>query len=231
MPPITLSLVIMAYNEEQALPSVLDETLGFLRQNTRDFEVLVVDDGSTDATAEVVRAAATEEPRIKLLQHERNFGMGRAIRTGYAAASMDYVTQMPADGQVDPQVFGRFLPHLAEADLVLSVYDERGDGPVRWVLTHGYQLVGRLILGARSDFTGTMVFRRGLLDEVPLESDTFFVNLEFPIRCLRRGVPYAVVTFRPRARRAGHSKVANSRRIARVLREMLRMRWRELTRR
>jgi len=228
MQPITLSVVIMAFNEEDSLPIQLDRTLAYLRGAVRDFEVLVVDDGSADGTAAVARRAALREPRVRLLQHERNYGMGRAIRTGYSAARMEYVTQLPADGQVDPAVLARFLPLLQHADLVLSVYDQRGDGLVRWVLSQGYRLLGRVVLGTRADYTGTMVFRRALLDRVALESDTFFVNLEFPLRCLRMGVPHALVTFRPERRIAGRSKITTVRRIARVTAEMLRMRWREL---
>lgn len=228
-PPITLSVVIMAWNEQDCLPVQLERTLRYLRgePRVRDFEVLVVDDGSTDGTAAVVRDAASAEPRVRLLQHDRNYGMGRAIRTGYGAARMDYVTQLPADGQVDPAVLARFLPHLGHADLVLSVYDQRGDGPLRWLLSHGYRWLGRVVLGTRADYTGTMVFRRTLLDRVSLESDTFFVNLEFPIRCLRLGVPHALVVFRPEARIAGHSKVATLRKIRLVAGEMARMRLRE----
>lgn len=229
MHPITLSVVIMAYNEEDSLPVQLERTVAFLRGAVRDFEVLVVDDGSSDGTAAIVRRAAMREPRVRLLQHDRNYGMGRAIRTGYAAARLEYVTQLPADGQVDPVVLARFLPLLEHADLVLSVYDRRGDGPLRWVLSQGYRVLGRIVLGTRADYTGTMVFRRALLDRVTLESDTFFVNLEFPLRCLRMGVPHALVTFHPERRIAGRSKVTTARRIGHVAAEMLRMRWRELT--
>ena len=226
---LALSVVIMAFNEEDCLPFQLARTITFLEQNTTEFEVLVVDDGSTDGTADVVRAAASKDARVKLLSHDRNYGMGRAIRTGYGAARLDWVTQLPADGQVDPAVFARFLPHTRHADIVLSRYETRGDGPLRWLLSQGYYHVGRLLLGTRADYTGTMVFRRALLDRVRLESDTFFVNLEFPIRCLRLGVPHEVVTFRPSPRIAGRSKVASLRKIRLVLSEMIRMRWRDLT--
>ena len=227
---LTLSVVIMAYNEEDSLPLQLERTVTYLRRRTRDFEVLVVDDGSTDGTADVVRAASAAEPRVRLLAHDRNYGMGRAIRTGYGAARLDWVTQLPADGQVDPAVFDRFLPHTRHADLVLSTYETRGDGPLRWLLSNGYYLVGRVLLGERADYTGTMVFRRALLHRVVLDSDTFFVNLEFPIRCLRMGTPHALVTFRPDPRIAGQSKVTSLKKIRLVVGEMLKMRWRDLRR-
>ncbi len=226
-PRVDLSIIIMAYNEEQSLPRQLARTLAFARERCAKFEVLVVDDGSTDGTAAVVRRYAIEEPRVRLLSHDRNYGMGRAIRTGYAAARLDWVTQLPADGQVNPQVLSRFLAETPTADLILSVYDERGDGLKRRFLSAGYKALGRLVLGTRADFTGTMLFRRRLLEQTPLHSETFFVNLEFPLQCLRRGVSHAIVTFRPEPRMAGESKVTSLRKIRLVFGEMLRMRWRD----
>jgi len=221
---LSLSVVIMAFNEEACLPIQLDRTLRYLRANVRDFEILVVDDGSVDATAEIVRRTALCEPRVRLLSHSRNLGMGRAIRTGYRAATKEWVTQLPADGQVPPETLEAFIGAAKEVDLVLSVYDRRGDGLTRALLSASYRVVGRVVLGARADYTGTMLFRRALLDSAPLFSDTFFVNLEFPLQCLGRGVTHKIVTFRPAPRLAGRSKVATARRIARVAAEMVAMR-------
>jgi glycosyltransferase involved in cell wall biosynthesis len=183
-----------------------------------------VDDGSTDGTAQAVEALAANDPRLRVLRHDRNRGMGAAIRTGYGAATRAWVTQLPADGQVPPETFELFFAKLPGPDLVLSVYDKRGDGPLRSLLSFGYASMGRLLLGRRSDYTGTMVLRRSLLEGLPIISDTFLANLEVPLRLLERGASFQVVTFRPSPRLAGRSKVLGLRRIARVAREMLHLR-------
>jgi len=220
----------MAYNEEENLPHLLPLVVEYLVGHNRieDWEVLVVDDGSMDGTSRVVEEAVTREPRIRLLRHPANRGMGAAIRTGYDAARCQYVTQLPADLQVLPTVFDRFLPHVPEHDLVLSVYEDRNEVVVRRILSRGYRIVGRLLVGRRADYTGTMMFRRSLLDEITLGSDSFVANLEFPIKALNRGATHTLVTFVPEPRLSGASKVANSRRILFVFSELLKMRLRGL---
>ena len=87
---------------------------------------------------------------------------------------------------------------------------------------------GRLLVGRRADYTGTMMFRRSLLDNITIGSDSFVANLEFPVKALNRGATHTLVTFVPEPRLSGVSKVANSRRIIFVFSELLKMRMRGL---
>jgi len=222
----SLSVVIMAFNEEANLPVQVDRTVAFLEGHTADWQIVIVDDGSADRTGAIADDYASARPEhIVAVHHEVNRGMGAAIRNGYAAARCEWVTQLPADCQVDPQVFVRFLEHVPAVDLVLSVYRQRDDGWRRKVLSWGFQTFVRLLLGQRGDFTGTMLFRRTLLDQVgALHSESFFVNLEFPIRALKLGASHALVEIEAQPRLHGESKVANTRRIKTVIREALAMR-------
>ncbi|MGB0589871.1 MAG: glycosyltransferase family 2 protein [Myxococcota bacterium] len=228
-----LSIVIMAYNEEDNLPIQVERTVAFLEGHADPWQVVIVNDGSGDRTGEIADEYVASHPdNIVAVHHPENRGMGAAIRNGYDATRCDWVTQLPADCQVDPQVFTRFLPHLATADLVLSVYRQRDDGWQRKVLSWGFQTFVRLVLGSRGDFTGTMMFRRSLLTSVgELHSESFFVNLEFPIRALKLGTAYALVEIEAQPRLHGQSKVANTGRIKTVIREALAMRRRERARR
>lgn len=223
---VSLSVVVMAYNEEDSLPLLLEELVPYLESHPRlsDWEVVVVDDGSADRTADVVEEWSQRVTGVSLYRHPRNMGMGAAIRTGYSRARCDFVTQLPADLQVPPQTFDLFLPHIPESDIVLSVYENRGEGPGRRFLAAGYRAVARLLLGQRADYTGTMMFRRELVDRISITTDTFVANLEFPLAALDLGAKMHLVTFTPSPRRAGESKVANSRRILFVFRELLALR-------
>ncbi|MEZ4266691.1 MAG: glycosyltransferase family 2 protein [Myxococcota bacterium] len=225
----SLTIVIMAFDEEENLPVQVDRTVAFLREHMRDWQVVIVDDGSRDGTGAVADGYAELYPgQVDVVHHGVNKGMGVAIRNGYAAARCEWVTQLPADCQVDPRVFTRFFPHVPEVDIVLSVYRERDDGLKRAVMSKSFQLLVRLLIGQRGDYTGTMMFRRSLLERVgPLHSDSFFVNLEFPFRALRAGATHALVQIEAQPRLHGHSKVANFRRIQHVVREALAMRRRE----
>jgi glycosyltransferase involved in cell wall biosynthesis len=221
-----LSIVIMAYNEEDNLPVQVERTIEFLRANADPWQIVIVNDGSADRTGAIADEYAAAYPdQIVAVHHPKNRGMGAAIRNGYAATACEWVTQLPADCQVDPQVFTRFLPHLTSADLVLSIYRQRDDGWQRKVLSWGFQTFVRIALGSRGDFTGTMMFRRSLLRAVgELHSESFFVNLEFPIRALKLGTSHAIVEIEAQPRLHGVSKVANTGRIKTVIRETLAMR-------
>ena len=223
---LDLSVVIMAFNEEDNLPIQVRRTIAFLEQHTSGWQLIIVNDGSSDATGVIADDFAARYPdNIDAVHHETNGGMGVAIRSGYAAARRTWVTQLPADCQVDPAVFTRFFPLTTQHDIVLSVYGARDDGIIRDVLSWGFQTMIRLLLGQRGDFTGTMMFRRSLLSEVGLlHSHSFFVNLEFPIRVLELGHSYGLVTIEAQPRLHGQSKVANLRRIRTVTREALAMR-------
>src|SRR6185369_11898405 len=96
-PHPSLSIVIPVYNEEENIEPLLKEIFGSLSSDPDFLEVLLVDDGSLDRTAELVRDAATREPRIHLLQHTRNRGLGASIRTGLESASGELVLYTDAD--------------------------------------------------------------------------------------------------------------------------------------
>lgn len=220
----SLSIVIMAYNEVGSIEAQARATAAFLRRVGSDGQVVIVDDGSRDGTAAIADALAAEDGIFTVVHHRTNLGMGRAIRSGYAAASCTFVSQLPGDGQVVPDTLERFLPHLAGHDLVLSTYTRRDDGLARKVVTAGYQATARLLLGDRCAFTGTMVFRRDWLDRIRLTCGSFLVNVELPLKLMRAGVVPAHVTIEALERAHGRSKVLSARRVAIVVAEMLALR-------
>ncbi len=95
--PFSISVVIPAYNESRRLPQTLREVHTFLEQNVRDFEIIVVDDGSTDDTVNVVKKLADKLTRVKLLTNKINRGKGAVVRQGLSSASGDYRLFMDAD--------------------------------------------------------------------------------------------------------------------------------------
>ena len=95
-----LSLVVLAWNEEESVEAYLRETLAWLDTRPGSHEILLIDDGSTDRTAEITRRVAQEDPRVRLVSHAVNRGMGGGMRSGFASARGDYVTILAADGQV-----------------------------------------------------------------------------------------------------------------------------------
>lgn len=218
----SLSIVIMAFNESTTIRDQVSDSLRFLdRYMGGRGEIIVVDDGSSDETGSIADEMATADSRVRVIHHGINRGMGAAVDSGYRAAVCDFVTQLPGDAQVHPDTLARFLPLLEKHDLVLSEYERRGDGLLRAFLTWGYQTTALVLLKNRCAFTGTMVFRRDLIRNMPIRSRTFMANVEVPLRMLRSGVEPGMVTISCVARKAGRSKVVSAARILRVVREMM----------
>ena len=224
-----LSIVVLAYNEAQNVEPVLSELRAWLDQHEPGAEIVLVDDGSSDDTA-VLAERALAGCRHQVLRHGRNRGMGAAIKTGVAAASESWVTFLPADGQIEPSAVGTLRAAAARepVDVVFSLYADRDDGIDRKILSWGMRSLVRAIHGVRLESDGPYLFRRALFAPAQLPSDSFFLNLEFPIRMLAADRPTATVTIRCRPRLAGVSKSAKAKVVLRVARELINFRVRRL---
>lgn len=222
-----LSVVVFAFDEEANIAPVLRELTSWLSQHEPSAEVVFVDDGSSDDTfAEAAKALAGS--RHQLLRHERNRGIGAALKTGVRSAKGAWVTFLPADGQIAPDAIATLRRAAARdrADVVFSVYDRRDDGIHRKILSAGVRALILVVHGVRMQSDGPYLFRRALFDPDMLRPDTFFLNFEFPIRMLGANVPASVVTIECRPRRSGQSKSTDLRRIYGVAQDLLELRLR-----
>src|SRR5689334_13221175 len=143
-----LSIIVFAYNEAQNVEPVLAELRAWLDANEPGAEIVLVDDGSSDETSAAAARALAGCPH-RLLRHERNRGIGAAIKTGVAGASRDWITFMPADGQIEPGAIGtlRAAARAHDADVVFSLYADRNDGLDRTVLSWGMRALVQVIHG------------------------------------------------------------------------------------
>jgi glycosyltransferase involved in cell wall biosynthesis len=202
------------------------ETLAWLDQRPGQHEVLVIDDGSTDSTGDRVRAI--QDPRVHLIVHKQNRGMGAGMRSGILAATGDYFTILAADGQVPASALDTMLPELEDADLVLSVYSQRTEGMRRAIMSFGLRALMRLLLGVGFRLEGIYLFPvKVAVEDIGVErirSHTFFFSFELIARALALGLRPATVTIEMRKREHGESKVDNVKQIKRVARELWRFR-------
>lgn len=210
----TLTLILFAFNESENVRPVIAELCKWLDAHEPDAEIVFVDDGSRDDTAEVAKSALAGR-RAVVKRHETNRGIGAALKTGVAAATAPWVTFMPADGQIEPDAIGvlREAARDGQAEVVFSVYDDRNDGFDRKVLSFGIRGLIRLVHGVRMRSDGPYLFKRALFVPEVLKPDTFFLNFEFPIRMLVQGIATRTVTVRCRPRIAGFSKSTGLKRI------------------
>ena len=233
--PPALTVAVLAYDEEANIEPVLEELVGYLRACSIDAEILVLDDGSRDNTAAVARMALERlEHRGQVVTHATNLGMGAGLKTAARAARSEWLTFLPADGQIPPPAIGQLLQARDQkppADVVLSVYADRDDGRARRALSWGVRALIRVVhgVGMRSD--GPYLVRRTLMDADQLVPDSFFLNFELPIRVGHTDLCVRTATIPCRARLTGQSKTANRSVAVRVARDLVSMRRRRLAER
>lgn len=221
-----LSLVLPAFNEEAGIRQAVAEADEALARLIDEYEILVVDDGSSDATASVVAEEAARRPHVRLLRHERNRGYGAALRTGFEAARFDLVAFTDADCQFHLDDLGRLLPLTDRVPVAVGYRQDRQDPWRRRFLSGGFNLLARTLLGTRvrDCDCALKAFRRDALARLLPETDGFFVNAEMLARARQSGFEVAEAGVRHRPRLRGVSKVALSH-VPRVLATLVPFWW------
>jgi dolichol-phosphate mannosyltransferase len=221
-----ISLVIPAFDEAAVIHQAVREAEAALAGLFVDYEILVVDDGSSDETAAVVQAALQVHPHTRLLRHPVNRGYGAALRTGFEAARFRLVAFTDADCQFDLTDLGPMARLAEEVPLVVGIRTDRQDPWQRRFFSWGYNKLARLFLGTRvRDVDCALkVFQRAALAELLPESRGFFVNTEMMTRARQLGLAVAEMPVAHRPRASGESKVS-LREIPRTAAKLLRFWW------
>src|SRR5271165_15039 len=126
-----VSFVLPAYNEEENIVRAIESTVAVASRHCSDFEVIVVDDGSTDRTAELVGSAASRHPQVRLVTHRTNKGYGQALRSGFSDATKDFVFYTDSDNQFDMDELPLLLAWADRADVVAGYRRVRQDPAMR----------------------------------------------------------------------------------------------------
>ena len=216
-----VTVVVMAYDEAASLEAVVREIVGALERSGRPFEVLVVDDGSSDGTGLVAERLAATVDGVRVVHHETNRGLGGVYRTGFQSARRELITFFPADGQFPAEIVERFAPLMDGHDLVLGYLPGGRRGIVGALLSGCERALYRVLFGPLPRFQGILMVRKALLDRIELRSQGrgWAVVMELIIRIVRGGgrVRSEPTPIRPRA--SGRSKVQNARTIGSNLRQ------------
>jgi glycosyltransferase involved in cell wall biosynthesis len=224
----SLSVLFPAYNDAGTIADLIRAGADVARALTPDFELIVVNDGSRDATGTVLAQLLREQPALSVITHRANRGYGAALRSGFAAARKDWIFYTDGDGQYNP----REMVHLAalaatEVDIVNGWKRARGDGWARAGIGRAYQALLQLVfdLPVRDTDCDFRLFRRSLLDRVRLEHDSGAICLELVVKFNRAGARFAEAPVSHFPRRYGRSQFMTFRRVAATLRDDARLWW------
>lgn len=187
--PQRLSVVLPAYDEQENIRLQVERALEVLPSIAGDFEIIVVDDGSTDDTAAVVRGMLPRHaPRLRLVRHAGNKGYGAAIRTGFRFARGDLLFYTDSDNQFDIAELRDFLPLIDACDVVAGFRRHRCDPAGRSVASWVYNRLANVLFRVRVRDVNCAfkLFRREVIEQIDLESTDFFIDTEMLARARRR---------------------------------------------
>lgn len=220
-----LSLVFPAFDEEANVGPLLDTALALAPKLASDFEIILVDDGSRDATGSLAAERSLRDPRIRVVRHAANRGYGAALRSGLREARGELVFVSDADLQFDLSELGRLLAHARDFDIVAGYRSPRRDPFGRLLIAIAWGLVVRALFGldVRDIGCAFKVFRRHVIESMPIASIGAFVNTEILVRARAAGHRIHQIPVAHRPRRHGRQTGASPRVLLRAVVELARL--------
>jgi glycosyltransferase involved in cell wall biosynthesis len=193
----------------------------------RAYEIVIVDDGSTDGTSAIADDLAARHPHVRVVHHDGNKGYGAALKSGFREATLEWVFYSDSDGQFDLSEIDRLLPHVDANDAVLGHRLRRADHVVRRFNQGLWTALVRLLfrLDVRDVDCAFKLIRRRELERIgPLVSEGAVVSTELLVKLRRAGARMVQVGVSHRPRTAGRPSGNDPRVIARALRELVALR-------
>lgn len=224
----SISLVFPAWNEEAYTEQALNTALRVLSALSSDFEIIMVNDGSTDRTEALALHLAAQHPQIRVISHAKNLKLGYALRTGFSAASKDIICYSDMDLPFHLHEIGHALQLLntLNADMICAYRrNRRAEGPRRIIYSSVYnRLIQSVFRIPIQDINFSFkLIRRHVLQTIPLQSQGSFIDAELVIRAIRANFKIAQfgVDFFPRIH--GKSTLSSPAVIVQMLQDMLRL--------
>jgi glycosyltransferase involved in cell wall biosynthesis len=223
----SLSVFFPAYNDAPSLPDLMRGTFAVLREHVADYEVVVVNDGSFDDTGKVLEQLEREyRPFLRVVTHAVNRGYGAALRSGFGAATKEWVFYTDGDGQYDPGELPRLLELTGERTGLVNGYKlERQDPAHRIWIGNVYNFCARLLfrIRIRDIDCDYRLIRRGLLDAIRLTSTSGTICVELVRKLELSGWEVVEVGVHHYPRKHGRSQFFRVRSLAVTLMQLVRL--------
>jgi glycosyltransferase involved in cell wall biosynthesis len=217
-----ISVFLPAHNEEGNLERVVSGFTAQLPKLADDYEIIVVDDGSSDRTAQIADCMASADPRVRVVHHRINQGYGGAVISGFAAATKPFVLLCDGDGQFDPADLARLAARTGEYDVVVGRRMRRADNLLRRVNGKAWSVLVRLLFGLRiTDMDcGFKLFRRELVTDLDLRARGAMITTELMAKLAGRRARIAEVGVTHLPRMAGEQSGNSLKVVARAFKEL-----------
>jgi glycosyltransferase involved in cell wall biosynthesis len=219
-----LSLSVLAYNEEASVERAARLCSQVLESCGRTYELVLVDDGSTDATPHIMAGLSAELPHCRVIRHPRNLGIGAGVRTCYFATRGRWAVWFPADLQADPRALPQLLPHLEGCDVLVTYRDtrRRQEGRLRRLISRTDRTLVRLLFGLNvRDLHWVRFFRREVLRRMVLRARSPGVDTEMLVCARRAGARIREVPLPDQPRTAGTARGASLGNLTGAVRDLI----------
>jgi len=204
---LSISVVITAMNEEQNIAPSVQSAAAALAPRGWDYEIIVVDDGSTDRTAEVADALAAADAHIRVHRHGKNLGLDRAYLTGIELAAKEYISWIAGNNMIPQQALVAIYDRIGSADLILSYPLEDPRRKRRRWISRGFVFALNILFGVRLRyFTGPCVYKADAAKRLRTITHGSMIVPEIVVRLLKLGLSYVEVGLYPKPRTAGQTK-------------------------
>ena len=223
--PVAISVFLPCYNEQANVARTVGRVEEVLEGIRADYEIIIVDDGSTDDTARIAEELIRGNPRVRIVRHPSNRGYGAALISGFRAATRPLVFYTDGDGQFDFGEMPALLPLMQEYDIVSCYRIDRKDNIIRringWAWT---QLVCRLFaLRVRDIDCAFKLYKRSIFDDMVMASSGALIDTEILARAVRKGYRITQRGVHHYPRTAGAATGASPRVIIRAFRELFQL--------
>jgi glycosyltransferase involved in cell wall biosynthesis len=218
----SLSVFLPSYNEAENIERVSEQAIAVLESLGADYELIIVDDGSSDGTGRIADRIAAKNKNIKVIHHPTNLGYGAALQSGFGAATKELVFYTDGDGQFDMKEMPALLPLMEEYDIVSCFRINRQDNVIRKINAWCWTRLVNFLFGMRiRDIDCAFkLYRRKIFDEINLSSKGALIDAEILARAIRKGYRVTQRGVHHYPRTAGTQTGANIRVVLRAFKEL-----------
>ena len=221
----SITIIVPALNEEQHIMKALDNSIEALNKASLKWEIIVINDGSTDRTQEIVEDIITRNPLVRIVNHDTPQGLGKSFWDGVDNSRNDAVVVIPGDNENDPWEIIRYYKLLEHVDMIIPfVFNKEVRSIFRNTLSWVYRFIVNSTFKINLNYTnGTVLYRKAILKELEYRSSSFFFQTDILIRLIKRGYLFAEVPYRLDIRQGGTSKAVAFPSLLQVIRGYLRL--------
>ncbi|MHC4791126.1 MAG: glycosyltransferase family 2 protein [Planctomycetota bacterium] len=222
---VSISVFFPCYNEQDNITRTAEQALDVLQNLKADFEVIIVDDGSSDATGQIADKIADQNSMVKVVHHPTNLGYGAALQSGFKAATKDLVFYTDGDGQFDIHEMPQLLPLMNQYDIVSCYRLNRQDNIIRKINGWCWTKLVCLLFGMkiRDIDCAFKLYKREIFDNIKISSTGALIDAEILGRATRKGYSITQKGIHHHPRIAGTQTGANIRVILRAFKELLKL--------